>query len=95
MFIELLALQSLWHRRRQLSAWLLGLIALTGVLALGMVVVNVGALYRQRYLFWILFVIAGAETVSRMVGAWQARRAESLGREERAPESLRAAAILK
>lgn len=67
--VELLALQSLWHRRRQLPAWLLVLIALIGVTALGLVVVNVGALYRQRYLFWILFVVMGAETLARLLPA--------------------------
>jgi hypothetical protein len=79
--IELLALQSLWHRRRQLSAWLLILIALIGVLALGMVVVNVGALYRQRYLFWILFVVVGSDTVSRIHGRLRVRGALNLRRE--------------
>lgn len=68
-FVQLLALQSLWHRRRQLPVWLLVLTALLGVVALGLVVVNVGALYRQRYLFWILFVIAGAEAAARMLRA--------------------------
>jgi hypothetical protein len=46
------------------------------VTALGVVVVNVGALYRMRYLFWILFVVAGAETVARVLSA-RAARAES------------------
>jgi hypothetical protein len=80
-FVELLALQSLWHRRRQAPVWLLILIALIGVLALGMVVVNVGALYRQRYLFWILFVIVGAGTVSRIHGWLRVRGALNLRRE--------------
>lgn len=82
--IELLALHSLWHRRRQPSVWLLILIALIGVLALGMVVVNVGALYRQRYLFWILFVIAGADAVSRMHMWLRARGTLNLRREKAA-----------
>jgi hypothetical protein len=73
--VELLALQSLWHRRRQLPVWLLVLTALIGVTALGLVVVNVGALYRQRYLFWILFIVAGAETFARMLPARFARTA--------------------
>lgn len=79
--IELFALRSLWHRRRQLSVWLLALVALIGVLALGMVVVNVGALYRQRYLFWILFVIVGAQTVSRIHVWLRERGALNLRRE--------------
>ena len=75
--VELLALQSLWHRRRQLPVWLLVLAALIGITALGLVVVNVGALYRQRYLFWILFVVVGAETVARLLGARFSARRES------------------
>ena len=67
--IILFAAGSLWRARRRPAVWLLALTALIGVTALGMVVVNVGALYRQRYLFWILFVIVGAETVSRMMPA--------------------------
>jgi hypothetical protein len=73
--VELLALQSLWHRRRQLPAWLLAGAALIGVTALGLVVVNVGALYRQRYLFWMLFIVMGAETLARMLAARRARAA--------------------
>jgi hypothetical protein len=73
--VVLLALQSLWHRRQQLPVWLLVLAALTGITALGLVVVNVGALYRQRYLFWILLVVVGAETVARLLrGRFSARR---------------------
>jgi hypothetical protein len=71
--VQLLALQSLWHRRRQLPVWLLMLTALFGVIALGLVVVNVGALYRQRYLFWILFIVMGAETIGRLVRSRFAR----------------------
>ncbi|MCA1636236.1 MAG: hypothetical protein LC802_21730 [Acidobacteria bacterium] len=67
--VELLALRSLWQRRRQLPVWLLSLIFLIGVTALGMVVVNVGALYRQRYLFWILLVVVAADSVSRILPA--------------------------
>jgi hypothetical protein len=75
--VGLLALQSLWHRRRQLPAWLLVSAALIGVTALGLVVVNVGALYRQRYMFWILLIIVGAETVARMLPARFLRRANA------------------
>lgn len=64
-----LAFACLWRRRRELPAWLLLAAALVGVTALGLVVVNVGALYRQRYLFWLLFVVAGAETLARMLPA--------------------------
>ncbi|HEV2706828.1 MAG TPA: hypothetical protein VGV59_12945 [Pyrinomonadaceae bacterium] len=72
-FVELLAFVCLWHRRRQMTVWLLVLVSLIGATALGLVVVNVGALYRQRYLFWILLIVVGAGTVARMLPARFAR----------------------
>jgi hypothetical protein len=62
--IEALACVFMWRRRRRLDAWLLFLTTTTGVLALGIVVVNLGTLYRMRYPFWILIVIMGADTVA-------------------------------
>jgi len=58
--IECLALFGLWRARRELSAWFLVVFIGTGILALGLAVNNVGALYRFRYPFWILMVILGA-----------------------------------
>jgi 4-amino-4-deoxy-L-arabinose transferase-like glycosyltransferase len=57
---ECLALFGLWRARRELSAWFLVVFIGTGILALGLAVNNVGALYRFRYPFWILRVILGA-----------------------------------
>lgn len=62
--IEALALYALWKNWRQLSAWLLIFSTILAVTALGLVVANVGSLYRLRYPFWILLVIMGAG------GAW-------------------------
>jgi hypothetical protein len=59
-FIELLALVGLWQSRRRLPAWLLFLIFVVGVTTLGMVVVNVAALYRMRYIFLMLLILLGA-----------------------------------
>ena len=64
--LEGLALAGLWHARRQLAAWLLSAIVLIGAIALGLVVTNVGALYRLRYAFWILIVIMGAGGVMHL-----------------------------
>ena len=63
--VQGLAFIGLWQRRKHLPSWLLILSALIGVIALGVVVVNVGALYRQRFLFWIVFMIAGADALTR------------------------------
>lgn len=58
--IECLALFGLWIRRRHLTAWLLFLVAALGAMSLGLVVTNIGALYRLRYPFWALLVVLGA-----------------------------------
>lgn len=52
-----------WRNRRRSEMWLLFLVATTGTIALGLVVVNAGALYRLRYVFWIMFIIMAAETL--------------------------------
>jgi len=46
-----------WKERRNRKMWLLFLVATIGMLALGLVVVNAGALFRLRYVFWILMII--------------------------------------
>ncbi|HXI26643.1 MAG TPA: hypothetical protein VNG71_22515 [Pyrinomonadaceae bacterium] len=58
--LEGLALFGLWVARRKLEAWLLCGVALLGSVALGLVVNNIGALYRLRYPFWIIMVIISA-----------------------------------
>ncbi len=46
-----------------LEMWLLFLVATIGTIALGLVVVNAGALYRLRYVFWIMFIIMAAQVI--------------------------------
>jgi putative peptidoglycan lipid II flippase len=62
--IELTAVLGLWNRRKNLSAWLLLAVIGLGALALGLVVNNIGAMYRLRYPFWILMVILGANGIA-------------------------------
>ncbi len=62
--IELLAVFGLWKARRKLSAWLIAALIAMGLTALGMIVVNLGALYRMRYPFWALLVMFGAGGIS-------------------------------
>lgn len=64
--IELLALAGLWHGRRRLTVWLLSLTTLIGVTALGLIVLNIGSLYRVRYPFWMLLVVLGAGGITRL-----------------------------
>jgi hypothetical protein len=43
--------------------WLVFLTATAGLIGLGLVVVNAGALYRLRYVFWIMLIILGAQGI--------------------------------
>lgn len=65
-FFAILAVVCIWHERKNPSAWLLLLISVVNCVALGLVVTNVGALFRLRYVFWMLVIILGAEGL-RMV----------------------------
>lgn len=55
-----LACMFTWKRRRCLPVWMLAFAVLTGATALGLVVTNLGALYRMRYGFWVLLTIVGS-----------------------------------
>jgi Dolichyl-phosphate-mannose-protein mannosyltransferase len=59
--VEALALLGLWRGRRRLSAWFLWAVAAVGMIALGLVVINVGTLFRLRYVFLMLLIIPAAE----------------------------------
>jgi hypothetical protein len=65
--VEILAVIALWQKRRQLTVWLLILSGAACVTALGLVVVNVGTLYRMRYAFFILLIILAATVVGRFL----------------------------
>src|SRR5262249_56273190 len=54
-----------WRERRNLKMWLLFLVATIGMLALGLVVVNAGALFRIRYVFWIMLIVLAAREINR------------------------------
>ncbi len=61
------ALIGVWQRRTRLSVWLLASTAILGTTALGLIVVNIGSLYRLRYPFWILIVILGSGGAAHVV----------------------------
>ena len=75
--IEALAVYALWWKRRHLSVWLLICSALLGTLALGLIVANVGSLYRLRYPFWILLVIMGTGGAIHFFSARKQRKAQA------------------
>lgn len=64
--LELLALFGVWYERRRTGPWLLLLVSAGGALGLGLVVRNVGTLYRLRYPFWALLVILAAGGAVRL-----------------------------
>jgi hypothetical protein len=63
-FVYFAAAVCLWRNRSRLEVWLIFLVATTAMIALGLVVMNAGALYRLRYVFWILFIVMAAETLA-------------------------------
>lgn len=74
--IEALAMVGLWRgwrARRGLSVWLLFSIAAIGTIALGLVVANVGTLYRLRYVFLILLIILAARGAAHILD-WLTKR---------------------
>jgi hypothetical protein len=70
----LLALVAVLRPPGRLAAWLLFSVTAFGVTALGLVVPNVGALYRFRYTFWVLIIILGAKGFESAL-AWAGRGA--------------------
>jgi 4-amino-4-deoxy-L-arabinose transferase-like glycosyltransferase len=71
--VEVMAIFGLWRWRRRLSVWLLWSVAATGLIALGLVVANIGALFRLRLAFLMLIIILGAEGLSQALG-WLATK---------------------
>ena len=56
----------LWRDRRNLKMWLLFLVASVGMAGLGLIVVNAGALFRIRYVFWMLLIVIAAEGIRHL-----------------------------
>jgi len=53
----------LWRERRRLAMWLVFLTTTAALIGLGLVVVNAGALYRLRYVFWIMLIVIAAQGI--------------------------------
>ena len=62
-FLYLAVAVCLWRERRSAAMWLVFLSATAGLIGLGLVVVNAGALYRLRYVFWIMMIIIAAQGI--------------------------------
>jgi hypothetical protein len=52
-----------WTQRRNLRMWLVLLFALTSMIGLGFVVANAGALFRLRYVFWMMMIVLAVEGI--------------------------------
>ena len=59
--LYVLAALGIWTERKRWSMWLLFLIAITGMISLGLIVINQGALFRLRYFFWMLIILIAAQ----------------------------------
>ena len=70
--IEFFAVLTLWERRRQVSVWFVWLLAAVGFVSLGLVVINVGTLYRMRYVFAILMIVLAMHSISKMIDRFRA-----------------------
>lgn len=65
--LELFALFGVWRARQRLSTWVLLCVILFGVTTLGLGIINVGALYRLRYGFFVLLIVLGMYGLSQIV----------------------------
>lgn len=75
---EALACFFVWKTRKRFSSWLLVFTTVIGMLALGLVVTNVGTLYRMRYPFWILIVIMAASVLASKYSVWFSSERETM-----------------
>lgn len=66
-----------WRERRNRKMWLLFLVATIGMLALGLVVVNAGALFRLRYAFWMLMIIVASHGLHGFIARSVSRNEQS------------------
>jgi hypothetical protein len=64
-FLYVAAALCVWRERRNLKMWLVFMVATIGMLALGLVVVNAGALFRIRYVFWMMLIVLAAREINR------------------------------
>jgi hypothetical protein len=67
--VQLLALVAILRPPRRLASWLLLAVTAFGVTGLGLVVPNVGALYRFRYTFWVLLLVLGAKGLESLIAS--------------------------
>ena len=62
----LLAFFCIWRERSNPAVWLIFVFIHYGVTLLGLVVINIGALYRHRYIFWFLLIVLAVQGFNRL-----------------------------
>jgi hypothetical protein len=67
-FVYALALISIYYYSRSIKTWFLVSICVVGALSLGLVVVNIGTLYRTRYVLWLFVIILGTKGFLKLWG---------------------------
>lgn len=55
-----MALIGIWRARHKVHSWYLVVVAVVSLVMLGIIVMNVGALFRMRYPFWMILIVYGA-----------------------------------
>ena len=65
--IYFFAALGVWRARRGVSVWYLLIVIILGVTSLGLVVVVIGALYRMRYVYWMLMILLGAGGIQGVI----------------------------
>ncbi|MCB1022801.1 MAG: hypothetical protein KDB79_00325 [Acidobacteria bacterium] len=75
--IMILAVYSV-YKDRSLPTFFLATIFLIGVTSLGLVMINVGAIYRMRYVFWILLIIAATNGALKIATSLRIRQTEAI-----------------
>jgi len=55
-----IAVIGIWRARQKVYSWYLVSVAVISLVMLGVIVMNVGALFRMRYPFWMILIIYGA-----------------------------------
>jgi hypothetical protein len=81
-FLYVLVAICLWHERRNVAIWLPAVVAIVSLTALGLVVINAGALYRLRFAFLIMLTVLAAKGME-IVGQRLKRRGEISGQSGR------------
>ncbi|HEX6715716.1 MAG TPA: hypothetical protein VF088_01320 [Pyrinomonadaceae bacterium] len=70
-FLQLLAVAAIVREPRRLALWFVIAVIVFGVTALAFVVPNVGAIYRFRYVLWMLLVVAAMTGLNALITARQ------------------------